>query len=586
MTARALLAALHSSVPSLVVFRLAALRPLLDADALRRMLRVPDAVDLAGATHVALTPFGPLVVHADDRVAHPRFGAVPAVTERESLYGAYAPWLAALPPSDPECLGVGRLHGEVPVALHVRVDGCLAEGVATFAREPSQRDYDLLRAVGVEYLGGERRGPVFLARFRNRLDQHLLAGRLAAFARTSHCNQFFLGGGTVDASLARGLREAADARIAEGVVRVRSAVAAIAMLALAQHSALLAVPPPPAPPEPYGDLVPLGLALAALRTGPETGSEGDAVARHLVSQRRDGLWPFHTGGLPTATDTSLVLQGFDEADLAPLEAFGCHDGGYVPQLWASRRDRARMEATPATRHWRQSDFPTTALVAGLRRRAGLAADAAVRWLAPRFERRSGLFFSNPYLTDWALAQALGDHSEQDIALRRRLHAEIAASVRPDHAFGRYDVPLSTALAILALAALGERGRIVRLAQLRLLDFVEHDGCLPAAVPFFSSVACEAGSRPDGRQVVRVGAGVHAITLYVDQPRIVTTALAALALAVPAHDRQADPGDELPHPRYTCPDAASYIARFALAPYVDDDAAVFGPARVSSDAFAG
>ena len=41
--------------------------------------------------------------------------------------------------------------------------------------------------------------------------------------------------------------------------------------------------------------------------------------------------------------------------------------------------------------------------------------------------------------------------------------------------GSYDVPLSTALAILALAALGHHDRTLRLAQLRLLEFMQPDG---------------------------------------------------------------------------------------------------------------
>jgi hypothetical protein len=560
MTARAVLSALHASVPSLVLFRLAALRPLMDEHALRVMLGVPDGVDLAGATHVAITPFGPLVADADGRVAHIRLGEPPSVPKPDSLYGAYAYHLAVLPASEPDCLAVGRLAGEAPVALHVSARGIHADGVAAFTREPLQRDYELLRAVGVEYLGGERRGALFVARFRNRLDQHLLAARLAGFSRTDHCNRFFLGGGRLDEPLAQGLRAAAGARIADGLARTRTALATMA------PAPLVSVPPPPATPEPYGDVVPLGFALAALRAAPETRSAADAVAARLLRYRRDGLWPYHAGGLVTATDTALVLQGLEEGDVAPLDAFRAPGGGYLPQLSAQTGDATHMPTTLQTRHWRLPEAGTTALVVGLRRRAGLPAGEDMRWLARRFDRRGALFFANPYLMDWALAQALG---EEHADVRRRLRDELVAATRADHAFGQYDEALSTSLAILALATLGERGRIIRLAQLRLLDFIESDGRLPAATPFYSSVLVEPGTHAHGPQVVQVAGRRHAVTLYVDTERVITTALAVQALAAPADDRPSEIPAEPPHPRYLCGDAESYIAQFALPPYVED-----------------
>jgi hypothetical protein len=168
--------------------------------------------------------------------------------------------------------------------------------------------------------------------------------------------------------------------------------------------------------------------------------------------------------------------------------------------------------------------------------------------------------------DWSLARALGD---EDGVLRGKLRDDIVASVRPDHAFGRYDEALSTSLAILALAAVGERGRVVRLAQLRLLDFIERDGRLPPAAPFYSSVIVDPDTRPEGPQVAHAGGDLHAITLYVDTERVITTALAAQALATPAADGPSATSAGPPHPRYRCEDAESYIARFALPPYVED-----------------
>jgi hypothetical protein len=195
----------------------------------------------------------------------------------------------------------------------------------------------------------------------------------------------------------------------------------------------------------------------------------------------------------------------------------------------------------------------------------------VGWLAERFDRRSGLFFANPYLTDWAVSSALDPEDTRSSALRRRLRAEIGASVRVDHAFGEYDQALCTALAILALANLGEHGRIIRLAQLRLLDWIGDDDRLPAATPFHSSLDLGTDAHGARSHVVPVGDRVHAITYYRDAVGIITSALAALALAVPADD-SVSPSDGGPcHGRYACGDHESYVARFGLPPYLEGEA---------------
>ena len=101
----------------------------------------------------------------------------------------------------------------------------------------------------------------------------------------------------------------------------------------------------------------------------------------------------------------------------------------------------------------------------------------------RFESRSGLHFANPYLVDWAHACAL-EKDETAQGLRDLLAAEILASMNDDHSFGLFDVPTSSVFAILSLAALRRRGRTLRIAQLRLLDFVDPDVTFPPGTPFY------------------------------------------------------------------------------------------------------
>lgn len=144
---------------------------------------------------------------------------------------------------------------------------------------------------------------------------------------------------------------------------------------------------------------------------------------------------------------------------------------------------------------------------------------------------------NPYLLDWALASALKkDESAQE--LRDLLAAEILATMNDDYSFGLFDVPMSGAFAILSLAALGHRGRTLRMAQLRLLDFMEPDGAFPSGTPFYSARAVKqqehvpAGISAWGeegeqqRQVIRVDRELYEVSLYFDGHKTISTAAAS------------------------------------------------------------
>jgi hypothetical protein len=586
-----ILQAVPAAMPWLVLFRLEALRPLADEAILRRMFALPEQIDLEGHSHVILTSVGPLVAPVGSSQLEHVYQGMPkrTVTAAESLYARYRERLAVLPAREPDCLGVGHLSGHEPVALHVNVDGIAADAHAAFAAEPSRRHYELLRAVGVEFVDGRWLDGVYLARFRNHLGCHILAGALAGFSRTDHCNQFFLGGGRIDQSLEQGLLAAAGDRVARGHIRALAALAFLADHKQRRPLALICQPPPPAPPHEYGDLVPLGIVLAALRTGGSTMAATSSRLRgYLLNRRQDGLWSYHSEGLVTATDSALVLQGVDDPKaVQELERFRDDDHGYVPQLWSDRPEAGRMLVTGGNRHWCQVDVPTTCLIRGLRAREGFQADGQLGHLAARFETRGGLYFANPYFSDWAMALALAP-SRSDVAqvrgvtataLAQRLTSEILASIETDFSFGRYDRPLSTAFAILALAALGMHGRLLRLAQLRLLDWMEDDGRFPPATPFYSSLdlgpddlpTAEAADPDITSQIVSVGGRVHALTYYRDDWRLISTAVAALALAIRVADDEwtadiARPGNS--HPRYRCTNAQEYIRAFALPPYVE------------------
>lgn len=574
-----------------VVFRASALRASLPDDVSRAMFFLPPDTPFGEVRFVVLTAAGPcLVFEGRDGLVAVR-GEVPEPRGGRSAAEAHASLLGRVPVAEADCLGFGHIPGRAPVLLFARIHDGVAEARAFFESEPSRRHYELLPAVGVEWLGGAWVGDVYEARYRNRLRAHVGAGVLAGFSRTGYCNLFFLRHGEVDEELVKGLRRAASDRLEAARSAAAIILGKLARTALRRPLAMLCVPPPPDRPFAYGDLVPLGFVLRALEQAGEPGVL-DAVERlraHLESVRERGLWAFHTGHLATATDSVLVMLGsLDAAGVEALELLRVDEGGYVPQLWGATRGFARMAESPATVHWCQPDFPTTCLARAHRAALGLQPVTATGWIAARFDERSGLFFANPYLVDWAAALALRrDDSAEAAALRARLRDEVLASRNDDGTFGRYDVPFSTALAILTLDALGHRGGEIWLAKLRLLESQDGMGLWPASTPFYSTFRIEAdgGDRhpdhaptpPDntvhapagdaGAGIVEVAGETHALSLYVDRYRMIGTSLALLALGVDAGPGPVAAAEATPHPRYRCASVADYVRRFALPPYL-------------------
>jgi hypothetical protein len=370
----------------------------------------------------------------------------------------------------------------------------------------------------------------------------------------------------------------------------------LAAAAVDGHLSLTCIPPLQFAPFPYGDLVPLGLLLLALgssaeRGGPAAGecaSARKAVAAHLKSHRRGALWAYHRGGQVTSIDSALILLGLDDPDAVnALEELRAPGGGYVPQPWTTRGEPGKMPLHEAVRHWCQPDLTVACLVRYLRRRHGLGETVPLAALAAGFERRGGLYIANPYLVDWFYALALGAAPEGE-GLRRRLAGEILASAGRDGTFAAFDPLLSTAAAVLALAALG----VPRPAYAAAVAFLEQavlDGPDPApACPFYSTRREEWDRLPvwelldafavdERKQLIRACGQPHSITFYEDRAGAVTTPLVALALLAAerggedAHPAVMPAEAETPaaaHGRYRCGHPSEYVQAFALPPYLE------------------
>ena len=308
-----ILRGLPGALDWMVLFDLPALRGLISDIIVRNMFSLPQDANLGLYSHVVLTSRGPLIASREGSSLISANGRrIFSDGEREAcLYDRFSDRFDLFAVDEADCLAVGETPPFPPVLLHLKVTDGHGEARAVFATEPSGEHYELLKAVGVEYLGGDWEGAQFVARFRNHLPTHVHAGVLARFSRTGHCNLFFLRHGSIDRGLERGLISAASSRVAWAARIAQEAVTRLARKTCDERLALTCQPPPPARTFPYGDLVPLGFLLKASNAFMEPGA-ADACAklRALLQSRRQGsLWSYHTGGLATSTDSALVLLG-------------------------------------------------------------------------------------------------------------------------------------------------------------------------------------------------------------------------------------------------------------------------------------
>jgi hypothetical protein len=593
-----ILQALPNFLEWMVLFDLRAIRQLTDDAIVREMYHLPEGIDLEPSSHVVLTSHGRfLASQTKSWLSEPNLGKgwSPQMI-KSSLAERFSQQLALFPVDEAHCLGLGEKSPFAPVLLHIKINPeGYGEAQAIFEQEPSREHYELLQAVGVKFLGGETKGNYYVAQFRNRLPVHIHAGILSHFSRTGHCNLFFLQQGNIDSLLEEGLLKAAEVRIKFAKNRACQAVAKLATEAcLDSNLGMTCQPPAPAQSFAYGNLVPLGFVFKALNVAISSNTEPDileadqTLRKFLEDNRQEKLWAFQTGRLVTATDSALILQGFDDEDaVQALEIFADGRGGYYPQLWSSEEEPGKMLFEDSCRHWCQTDYATTCIIRGLQLRAGLPTKTSIDYLEGGFARRSGLYFANPYLVDYALACGIENDSTAEF-LRQKLLNEILASMNEDYSFGNYDLAFSTALAILCMASLGFRGRTLRSAQLRLLDFMDSGGMFPVATPFYSSLRIapkipsknllglllthNLASGGQQKQIRQVQGEYHSISLYIDTCQMISTSVAALALAQNYFPEQYDldwrkSSIQDIHPRYQCSNHCEYIAKFALPYYL-------------------
>jgi hypothetical protein len=114
---------------------------------------------------------------------------------------------------------------------------------------------------------------------------------------------------------------------------------------------MICVPPLPQKPFAFGDLVPLGFLLRALRSGSHDPEIARGLTAFINAKKQGALWAFHSGHLITATDSALILLGLDDVEaVQTLQMFYDGHGGYYPQLWSEEPRPDHMLLKNSYRH--------------------------------------------------------------------------------------------------------------------------------------------------------------------------------------------------------------------------------------------
>jgi hypothetical protein len=589
---------LPESLDWMVLFNLSSVGRITTSETIRGMYHLPETMPLEPYSHVVLTSHGRfLATDSGLQLVEADTGEIWDVDRTpNSLGDRYRDRLNLVTVNEADCLGLAEEAPFSPVLLHLRLEGDCGKAQAIFDREPSFEHYELLQAVGVKFLRGEAKENYYLAHFQNRLPIHIHAGILSHFSRTAHCNVFFFRHGNIHAPLETGLQQAAQVRAQWSQKRCLEGLIPLAEKACETPLSMTCQPPAPEQPFPYGDLVPLGFVLRALNHAVQSGeatpeliAAQEKLEAHVIAQQEEDLWAFHRQRLITATDSSLVLLGLNAPNsVEALERFADGKGGYYHQLWSNTKEPGKMLFHDDCSHWCQPDYGTTCIIRSLRHTAGLSEKTSIEYLEAGFEQRSGLYFANPYLVDWVLAEAIRDDA-QATSLRDRLRIEVLNSLNADYSFGQYDLAFSTALGILTLGALGVCDRTIRVVQLRLMELISYPVQKSAAIPFYSTLKMDEAvpqetqnalriaeffnrSETKQKQIRTIAGEVHNISLYLDTHRMITTAVFALALSQPCDPTvwelkpSIHPDDC--HARYRCQTHSDYIAKFALLPYLN------------------
>lgn len=548
MSAEFILKSMPASTEWLVLFRLNKIREVADDGTVKAMFFLPDGLILDEYSFVILSSEGTMMLKNETTelydVTHQR---VYIGEFSESIFDEYQNDVTASSFQNPDCIGLGSRPPSEPVIVIMKIENGLVDAETFLISKPDFKNYELLKSIGVTFVGSEFVNGRSRVRFQNKLPSHIHSGILAHFKRTDNCNQFFFNHCNINEQLEKGLINSTLNKINHGREDAFNRVCEFAKSISDEVESLTCCPPAPAKEFRYGDIVPYGFVLAAI--SPKYNNDflshlpiRENVMKYLNEVSNAGLWSYDRKGIVTATDSAFVLLGYYKPQsVLALERFSDGNGGYYPQLFSDTVGEHQMKMDNSNSHWCKTDIGTTYLVAALRSNAELPETTGNEFYERTFEHRGSLFFANPYMTDYFLAMALSCRDNQVCkVLREKLKNEIICSMNEDYSFGKFDVPLSSAFAILALSELGFNNRVLSLCQLKLSGMLKDD--TDNMIPFYSTLKIDKQKFSpmkitsmifaDGRkQIIERDGHYFAVSLYKDKPGIITTSVVSMALSV-------------------------------------------------------
>lgn len=571
MTIKEILLSLPETIEWLVLFKIDSFSELADEQTMKDMYFLNKKTKLNLYDYVILTSQARYLSHKENNVLiNGETLKEYSFSSEKNLYNAYSSFMKNYDINKADSFAVAEYPEYGKVLLHIVLKNGMAISEALFKKAPSLKFYELLQSVGVKYLGGEKDGDFFKAKYINKLHIHISSGTINDFGRTDNCNIFFFNHGNIDKVLKPGLEIASIKRLEIFKKTLFQDLKTIASHCLEEKLSMNWLPPIGEETFPFGDLVPKAYVNLALKTVGESNIQKE-LEKNIVSKKLRGLWTFETDDLETSTDSVLVLQSLDDKQAAmQLEQFYDSKAGYFPQLWSDKPKPGEMKYENAKKHWCQADLATTCLVFALQKKYNIETRKEVKeYILDNFESRSDLYFANPYMVDWLYAQALSKMTNVE-SFKMNLINEILNSLNKDFSLGSYDKVLSSAFGILALKELGYNKNVLAALQLFIMNnyYKEKNG---KNIPYYSTMISDTANYK-GRKV-NVNETVLELSYHQDTHNMIYVSIVALAVSYSFEKFSLEENIQkyiktVSHKRYSL-DIKNYIEKYALVPYINN-----------------
>lgn len=199
MTIKEILLSLPETIEWLVLFKIDSFSELADEQTMKDMYFLNKKTKLNLYDYVILTSQARYLSHKENNVLiNGETLKEYSFSSEKNLYNAYSSFMKNYDINKADSFAVAEYPEYGKVLLHIVLKNGMAISEALFKKAPSLKFYELLQSVGVKYLGGEKDGDFFKAKYINKLHIHISSGTINDFGRTDNCNIFFFNHGNID----------------------------------------------------------------------------------------------------------------------------------------------------------------------------------------------------------------------------------------------------------------------------------------------------------------------------------------------------------------------------------------------------